>query len=328
MKLIMENWRKHLREENITNVAPRHRHTANKIVDKVKNNFKRHLTSGRRQKRLVNLVHKSAKGKINFQEAEFTYNKKILPILLKAIEGVNVVFDPTGVLTPGAHATYTSAIDTIVMSNEYFWVSSSKFKDEKNRWEMFEETFVHELNHHLDAIWGTPQVKYIGKPEMIEKFTLGFAHPTHYSTKPTSLSAQQTEGMQKAYELLLKMIKTGSSSDPKARRLDNRAAYYGRPVEVYAELQTLLYKLGEIRHEDLELICLMKSLPASAVQQLTQARKKLKSSGWTDNMIDGNMFIKYLDCSTIKGNSEITRKLNQVAKADKINLKKSMTAEE
>ena len=72
----------------------------------------------------------------------------------------------------------------------------------------------------------------------------------------------------------------------------------------------------------------MKSLPASAVQQLTQARKKLKSSGWTDNMIDGNMFIKYLDCSTIKGNSEITRKLNQVAKADKINLKKSMTAEE
>lgn len=322
----MENWRKLLCEEDITNVAPRHRNTANKIITKVKNNFKKHLSTGRRQKKLIDLIYRSAKGKINFKEAEFTYNKKILPILLDAVESVNIVFDPTGALTPGAHATYTSAIDTIVMSNKYFWVKSSSFSSEKDRWEKFEETFVHELNHHLDATWGTSKVKYIGKPKMKKTFTLGFAHPTHYSIKPTTLSVTAAKDMQDAYSLLLKVLKTGHTSDAKARKLSNRAAYEGRIVEVYAELQVLLYKFGNLKHEDLELICLMKS--SADKSQALEARKKLKSRGWTNNMLDNNMFVQYLDCSTIKNNPQVTKKLNQVARASRPKQKNSMVAEE
>jgi hypothetical protein len=370
MKKLFENWRGYLKEHGNTSVSADaaqkekgdfshadkmerrlERRNINNFVNKIRKRFAVSFTSGERPEKLINYIHKVGSEK-DYKKVERHYKNVIAPKLTIAV--MKIIIAPGGPCHASFRAPTTrpgKQISDVISGGQLIRYckhyldadyNSSNFSNSQEKYESLEQSLIHELNHYVDYLWAGPVIDFPGKPPESEEFSISnieFAKRRNsdedeewlWSAGAPGLGAGQKDIMQKAYSLVLNT--TGLDQQGVLRRGDVRGVYNQRAIEVYANLQSILWKVKKLDMSDIKLICNLKSIIRSYDVEVglhDQERKVfdadlalLRKKGWDTSLISSwdtymfygdftnNMFVKNLNCESI--NEDIIKQLNQVA---------------
>ena len=347
-----------------------------KRAKKIRRKFILDMMAGPREKKILDFIHKSGAEK-KYEKVKKHYIKEIVPVLIKGIMRIPIDVDREDIYTSDCWASFntpiikpknlTDILNLIENKKLYITVCNAfildsdfpglhpmaRFASEEKRWQQLEDSIVHELNHAVDYLWASDAIKYPGKPELSPdesilnvKTRIGVnLDPDDYwmwHKGAKGFSTQQSEILQKAYKLtILTTNPEDIGADPFGAGPYNR-----RAVEIYANLQSIIWTIGELRLEDLKLLCKLKRLcrlvridggdmkgypetRARWISRYKKIRHTLEEKGWPSHLLGRgpaesrkhfekkhqcktqNMFITFLDCTRL--NKEVIKDLNQIA---------------
>ena len=332
--------------KNILQWRKLERRKIRKIINTIRKRFAVSFTSGDRPKKLINYIHKVGSEK-DYKKVERHYKNVIAPKLTIAVMKIPIwpgggcwASFRTMPYNPGDLLKKVLGWSSIRYCEYYLdtdYNNSKHFSNSQEKYESLEGSIIHELNHYVDYLWATPVIDFPGKPPESEEFSISnieFAKRAGYDEDDTwiwsagapGLGAGQKDIMQKAYSLVINT--TGLDQQGVIRRGDFRGEYNQRAIEVYANLQSILWKVKKLDMSDIKLICELKGLVRDQalpweLQRFNRILATLRKKGWDSSLIFSydryedtghlfrNMFIANLDCESV--NEGIIKQLNQVA---------------
>jgi hypothetical protein len=333
--------------KNILQKRKLERRNLRKIINTIRKRFAVSFTSGDRPKKLINYIHKVGSEK-DYKKVERHYKNVIAPKLTIAV--MKIIIAPGGEcwasLTvprerPGKQISDVIGGDHLIRYCKHYldtdYNNSQHFSNSQEKYESLENSLIHELNHYVDYLWAGPVIDFPGKPSESEEFSISnieFAKSVGsdeddtwiWSAGAPGLGADQKDIMQKAYSLVLNT--TGLDQQGVVRRGDMRGAYNQRAIEVYANLQSILWKVKKLDMPDIKLICELKGLVRDQalpreLQRFNRILATLRKKGWDSSLVHSyeryektgvfisNMFLQNLLCDDLT--EDDVKQLNQIA---------------
>lgn len=328
MKLIMENWRhyriinehgqkKFASKSSYDLAAAADRDRSGKVVSKedimlvldiARNTFLKAWTGGYKRTQALKLIKKQSSvviTDITDMEVANIYDKKITPVITNYIKNLEISFNQG--ICQKANATFAASTLAVQFCADF--LLADEFASEQIRNERLRTTLYHELTHAIDYLWSTSEIQYPGKLKGQPQTGYDFS---------SGLAVHQKEEIQKLFYKVLGFHKESPENAPKAAGQKPVPYTYSTDVtEVLANIQEIVLEKGAFTLKEITMICSYLSVPDPDL------REDLYELGWTDQLLEDNLFIKNLECRSGFATQENVDLLNSVAKIDLNDIKQS-----
>ena len=272
------------------------------VLNIARNTFLKAWTNGYKRTQAINLIKKQSADAMmtRHDDINSVYDKNIVPVITNYIKNLKITFNES--TCTYAYATFAASTLAIEFCADF--LLADEFESEATRNEKLRTTLYHELTHAMDYLWSTSDIRYPGKLEGQDQTGYDFS---------SGLAVHQKDQIQKLFYRVLGFHKAPMKTRPMAKAAGQKPVpyTYGTDVtEILANIQEIVLEKGAFTLKEIEMICSYLGVPDPDL------RHELYQLGWTDQLLEDNMFIKNLECRPGFATQENIDLLNSVAKID------------